>query len=164
MTPIIKSAGGWKNLSLLGMTTYDPNQKKADSFVWIQKKSVKTKTILRVLVDMKKKYKRRKHPFILLWDGLPVHKAKAVQEFIHQNTDWLSVYRFPAYAPELNPQEYQWSSLKRKPLGNYCPPTMSALSQKTRRGIQKMQKETATLKGFLKKSGLWSGKELGEGQ
>lgn len=143
------------------MTTYAPCKKKADALVWMQKKSVKKEAILRLLADLKKKYRRKNHPFILLWDGLPAHKAKAVQEFIAKNKDWLTVHRFPAYAPELNPQEYQWSSLKRKTLGNYCPPTMSALSQKARRGIQNM-KNGMTLKGFLKKSGLWTGKELGE--
>ena len=151
-------------MSLLGMTTYAPHKNKTDSLVWIQKKSVKKETILRALSDMKKKYEYTNHPLILLWDGLPAHRAKTVQNFIQQNNHWLSVHRFPAYTPELNPQEYQWSSLKRKTLGNYCPKHMSALAQKARRHIQRMAKESDTLKGFLKKSGLWSGKELGEGQ
>lgn len=164
VTPIVKSAGGWKNLSLLGMTTYAPYKHKTDSLVWVRKKSVKKDTVLRVLTDMKKRYAGRGHPFILLWDGLPAHKAKVVQAFIEQNQSWLTAHRFPAYAPELNPQEYQWSSLKRKVLGNYCPDTLSALAQKARRGIQNMSKESSILRGFLKKSGLWTGKELGEGQ
>ena len=83
---------------------------------------------------------------------------------IKQQVYWLSVHRFPAYAPELNPQEYQWSSLKRKDLGNYCPKHMTTLAQKVRRGIARTRKEPKTLKGFLKKSGLWNGKELGESQ
>ena len=132
--------------------------------VWIQKKSVKKETVLRVLADIKKKYKRKGHPFILVWDGLPAHRAKIVREFIEKEQNWLAVHRFPAYAPELNPQEYQWSSLKRKTLGNYCPKNMNALAQRARRGIQKMSDEPSILKGFLKKSGLWAEKELGEGQ
>lgn len=146
------------------MTTYTPWKKRVDTLLWIQKRSVKKETILHVLSDMKKKYASSGHPFILLWDGLPAHKAIVVQTFILQNKYWLTAYRFPAYAPELNPQEYQWSSLKRKTLGNYCPITMRTLAQNARRGIQRMRKESSTLTGFLKKSGLWSGKELGEGQ
>ena len=163
ITPIIQSAGGWKNLTLIGMTTYEPEKQITDSLVWIQKKSVKQDSILRILSDMKKKYEHCGHPFILLWDGLPAHRARSVQDWIKRNTEWLNVHRFPAYAPELNPQEYAWSSLKRKTLGNYCPPTIWALAQKARRGMKRM-KETSTLKGFLKKSGLWFGEELGEGQ
>lgn len=163
VTPSIRSAGGWKNMSLLGMTTYAPYKNKTDSLVWIQKKSVKTEAILRVLHDLKKRYAHTGHPFILLWDGLPAHRAGRVQGFVQESAYWLTVHRFPAYAPELNPQEYQWSSLKRKTLGNYCPPTMSALAQKARRGIQKMR-ASSSLKEFLKKSGLWDRKELGEGQ
>jgi transposase len=164
VTPLVRSAGGWKNLSLLGMTTYALHKTQTDSVVWIQKRSVKKETILWVLGDMKKKYEHSGHPFILLWDGLPAHRAKMVQECIQQNKHWLTVYRFPAYAPELNPQEYQWSALKRKDLGNYCPKSMNTLAQKARRGIARTRKQPETLKGFLKKSGLWSGKELGEGQ
>ncbi|MBI5400831.1 MAG: hypothetical protein HZB12_01815 [Candidatus Yonathbacteria bacterium] len=87
-----------------------------------------------------------------------------VREFVAANSIWLSVHRFPAYAPELNPQEYQCSSLKRKDLGNYCPETMDDLERKARNGIRRMRKDETLLKGFLKRSGLWGAKELGEGQ
>lgn len=164
LTPIITSAGGWNNLSLLGMIIYIPCADETDSLVWMQKSSVKKETILRVLNDIKKRYEHCGHPLIVLWDGLPAHRAYAVRDFIRHNKHWLTVERFPAYAPELNPQEYGWSVLKRKTLGNYCPQTMRALAQKARRGMRDMKKDSSVLKGFLKKSGLWSGKELCEGQ
>ena len=145
------------------MTTYAPHEDETDSLVWIQKKSVKKESVLRVLGDMKKRYEHCGHTFILLWDGLPAHRAYVVQEFVTQNRHWLTVHRFPAYAPELNPQEYSWSVLKRKTLGNYCPQTMRALAQKARRGMQNIKKDSSVLKGFLKKSGLWTRKELCEG-
>ncbi|OHA41525.1 MAG: hypothetical protein A3H68_01765 [Candidatus Taylorbacteria bacterium RIFCSPLOWO2_02_FULL_46_40] len=163
VTPIIVSAGGWKNLSLLGMITWNSRTKKTGNLAWVKHGSVNTETILGVLEDMKNKYEHEGR-LILIWDGLPPHRSKAVQVMIEANKNWLSVHRFPAYAPELNPQEYQWSSLKRKDLGNYCPPTMRDLARKVRKGLGRMKRSKSILKGFLVKSGLWSGRELGEGQ
>lgn len=162
ITPVIKSAGGWKNRTLMGMILFNTKNKETDNYIWIKKKSVKKEDILKMLQDLKKK-QRGKYT-ILLWDGLAAHRAKIVQQFIQENLSWLEVHRFPAYAPELNPQEYEWSSLKRKDLGNYCPPTMEALEQKARRGLKRIKNDQNLLKGFLKKSGLFEGKELGEGQ
>jgi hypothetical protein len=163
VTPITISAGGWKRLTLLGMITWNSHQKCTGNLAWVQRGSVNTETILRVLGDMKKRYEHDGH-FILVWDGLPPHRSKAVKDMIEANKSWLSVHRFPAYAPELNPQEYQWSALKRKDLGNYCPPTMNDLTAKVRKGLRRMKRSASILKGFLVKPGLWSGRELGEGQ
>ena len=161
-TPVIKSAGGWKTRTLLGMILYKTKNRSADNYLWIKKKAVRKEDVLKMLVDLKKKHKYQK--FILLWDGLAAHRAKIVKEFIESNKKWLAVYRFPAYAPELNPEEYQWSSLKRKDLGNYLPKDMPALEKKVRNGCRRMKRNQELLKGFLKKSRLWSAKELGEEQ
>lgn len=163
-TPRISSAGGWKTRSLMGMILFSGHRKQTGNYVWIKRSSVKKEDILSMLSDIKKKHGGTDTPFILLWDGLAAHKANVVQEFIVANSSWLSVHRFPAYAPELNPQEYQWSSLKRKDLGNYCPETMDDLERKARNGIRRMKNDSELLKGFLKKSGLWGVKELGEEQ
>jgi transposase len=164
VTPITVSAGGWKHLSLLGMITWSSKARKTGNLAWVKHDSVNTGTILGVLDDMKRKYEHGGSHFILVWDGLPPHRSKATRDIIEANKGWLTVIRFPAYAPELNPQEYQWSSLKRKDLGNYCPPTMKHLTTKVRSGLRRMKRSKSILKGFLVKSGLWSGRELGEGQ
>jgi transposase len=146
----------------MGMILFNSENKKADNYIWIKKKAVKKEDILKMLVDLKKKHHHEK--FILLLDGLAAHWAKIVRDFTQQNRQWLTVYRFPSYAPELNPQEYEWSSLKRKDLGNYSPPTMEDLEKKVHKGHRRMRRNQTLLKGFLKKSGLWSVKELGEEQ
>jgi len=49
---------------------------------------------------------------VLVWDVLNTHASRAMRELITAR-DWLTVYRLPPYAPELNPVEPVWSSLKR---------------------------------------------------
>lgn len=48
---------------------------------------------------------------VLVWDRHPIHKRKAVQEFI-QSHKRLVVFEFPVAAPELNPAEFIWTQTK----------------------------------------------------
>jgi transposase len=54
----------------------------------------------------------------LLWDGLPSHRSRAMRAWLATQRSWLVVERLPAYAPELNPTEGLWSSLKAAELAN----------------------------------------------
>jgi hypothetical protein len=48
----------------------------------------------------------------LLWDGLPAHRSRSMRAWLHRQRSWLVVEPLPAYAPELNPVEGLWASLK----------------------------------------------------
>jgi transposase len=48
----------------------------------------------------------------MIWDGGPIHKRADVKVFL-QKVKRLYVYRFPGYAPELNPIELVWTHGKR---------------------------------------------------
>lgn len=45
---------------------------------------------------------------VLVWDRHPIHRRKAVQDFIRTHTRLL-VFEFPIAAPELNPAEFIWT-------------------------------------------------------
>jgi transposase len=59
----------------------------------------------------------------LLWDGLPAHRSTAMRAWLATQRHWLVVERLPAYAPELNPVEGLWSSLKAVELANLTSPS-----------------------------------------
>ena len=160
-TPLIRSKGGWKRVTAAGMIMFNTKTKRAASLAWLSKRGMRKERLLAILHDLKRRYKRKR--LVLLWDGLPAHKAKLVERYIAENMSWLSVYRFPAYAPELNPQEFVWSAVKRADMGNYCPQTSSALRGRVYRVLRKRRRASSFLKGCLKASGLFSVKELGEG-
>ena len=54
----------------------------------------------------------------MVWDNLNTHVSGAMAELIAAR-DWLTVFRLPPYAPELNPVEAVWSHLKRS-LANFA--------------------------------------------
>lgn len=157
----MRSKGGWKRITAAGMILFNTKSKRTNALAWLSKRGMRKEKLLSILKDIKRRY-GRKH-FILLWDGLPAHKAKIVQTFIKENTAWLIVHRFPAYAPEFNPQEYLWSAVKRKDMGNYCPSTSAELRSKVYRTLKKRRRASSFLRGCIKAAGLFTARELGEG-
>lgn len=54
---------------------------------------------------------------MLIWDNLSTHLTAGICRYI-TGRDWLTIYRLPACAPELNPVEGIWSILRRTTLAN----------------------------------------------
>jgi transposase len=48
----------------------------------------------------------------LIWDNLPVHRARAVQDWLAEHKDKIEVFHLPPYSPELNPDEGLNADLK----------------------------------------------------
>ena len=61
----------------------------------------------------------------LLWDGPAAHRSRAMRAWLNCQRSWLVVERLPAHAPELNPVEGLWSSLKAVELANLATPTLA---------------------------------------
>lgn len=142
------------------MICFNTATRRTRALAWLSKRAMRKERLLSILRDLKRRYGQKR--FVLLWDGLPAHQAKVIRVFIAENISWLTVHRFPAYAPELNPQEYLWSSVKRKDMGNYCPKDPRALGSKVYRSLRKRKKASQFLRGCLKASILFTAKELGE--
>jgi transposase len=91
-------------------------------------------------------------PLVLVWDGLNTHTSRAMRELTAAR-GWLTVFQLPAYAPELNPVEPVWSSLKR-PLANLVKHDIGQLTALIRTRLRRMQYRPGLLEGFLAKTGL----------
>ncbi len=65
-------------------------------------------TLLEFLTDLRRAFRGRR--VILVWDGLPSHKSRAMQAYLQAQRSWLTVERLPGYAPELNPAEFVWGT------------------------------------------------------
>ena len=89
---------------------------------------------------------------ILIWDNLGGHTSAAMRRLIASRA-WLRVYRLPAYAPELNPAEGVWSSLKRG-LANLVRGTITDLNQLVKTRLKRMQYVPGLIDGFFAGTGL----------
>ena len=88
----------------------------------------------------------------LLWDGLPA-RSTAMGRWLNSQRFWLVVERLPAYVPELNPVEAQWSSLQAVELANLCGPTLAEVIDR-HRGIEPSRQTPHLASSYLRRTGL----------
>jgi hypothetical protein len=74
---------------------------------------------------------------VLVRDGLSAHWSRAMQAWAPEQ-DWLTLERLPAYAPELNPVELLWSSLKKRELANLAGDHLPDVADATEQGIHRI--------------------------
>jgi len=91
-------------------------------------------------------------PIVMVWDNLNVHVSEAMTGLIAAR-DWLTVYRLPPYAHELNPVEPVWSHLKRS-LANLAKRNLAQLTALIKTRLKRMQYRPGLLDGFLASTGL----------
>ncbi|MFD0432166.1 transposase [Streptomyces zhihengii] len=68
--------------------------------------------------------------------------------------DWLTLERLPAYAPELNPVELLWSSLKKRELANLAGDHLADVADATEQGIHRINTNPQLPWSFLTHTGL----------
>jgi transposase len=91
-------------------------------------------------------------PIVLVWDNLNTHVSAAMAEIVAARS-WLTVFRLPPYAHELNPVEPVWAHLKRS-LANLTKHTIAELTALVKTRLKRMQYRPALLAGFLASTGL----------
>ena len=90
----------------------------------------------------------------MLWDGLPAHRSKVMRAWLGCQRSWLVVEPLPGYAPDLNPVEGLWSSLKGVELANLAGDTLNDVIAAAERGIQRIRDTHHLAYSFLRHCGL----------
>jgi hypothetical protein len=91
-------------------------------------------------------------PLVVVWDNLNAHISQKMTELIAARP-WLTVFRLPPYAHELNPVERTWAHLKRS-LANLVKRDIGQLTGLVRTRLRRMQYQPGLLDGFLAGTGL----------
>ena len=91
-------------------------------------------------------------PIVLVWDNLNTHVSAAMTELVAARP-WLTVFRLPPYAHELNPVESVWAHLKRS-LANLTKHDIAELTALVKARLRRMQHRPGLLAGFLASTGL----------
>lgn len=94
-----------------------------------------------------------KGPIVLVWDNLNVHCDHRMQAFI-DDCEWLSSYRLPPYAPDLNPVEGIWSLLRRSSQANTAFQNPTHLMRTLRHGLRRIQYRHNLIDSCLTTTGL----------
>jgi len=92
---------------------------------------------------------------LIVWDGASIHKGEAIRRLLATDrADDLWLEAFPAYAPELNPDEGIWNYLKNVELKNLCCSDLKELRQKILQAVKRLRQKTHIIKACFQQAGL----------
>jgi transposase len=87
---------------------------------------------------------------LVIWDGLNIHRAEEVKTLL--SCGWarlIHVEQFPAYAPDLNPDEGVWQQLKHVELRNLCCTDLDHLEAELVLAIRRMRRRPELIQSFF---------------
>jgi len=90
--------------------------------------------------------------FILIWDRASIHTSKKTKAYL-RNQPEIFVEELPAYAPQLNPEEYCHGNVKQS-LKNARPETKKEICSMLDRGFARLRRRPDLLIGFFHTAGL----------
>lgn len=92
---------------------------------------------------------------LVIWDGSPIHRSRAVKEFLESGTaSRLQLEQLPGYAPELNPDEGIWKHLKYVELKNVCCRNLSELRRELRKAKERLRHKVHVIRGCIGQPGF----------
>lgn len=92
-------------------------------------------------------------PVVWVWDNLSLHLVQELYDFAEEHRDWLRIFQLPSYAPELNPQEWIWSLVRRR-MVNFVATDLTRLVRIMKRTLKKLQYRPDLIDGCLAGAGL----------
>ncbi len=111
--------------------------------------SMKSKELIEALEHIQRYIPRK---IILIWDRASIHLSKITKAYLHRHPEIL-VEELPAYAPELNPEEYCHGNVKRH-LKNARPASKEEIRSMLDRGFARLRRRPDLLLSFFHAAGL----------
>src|SRR5439155_16226727 len=147
-TPVLRHRFVWKRLSIAGALVYEPDGSDAHLVFQLRPGAYNDETLIEFLTDLDQLEQHRS--VILLWDGLPSHRSRRMLEWVASQRDWLSIERLPGYAPDLNPTEQVWGSVKSNELANLCADTIGHVADIAEDGLDRVSRDASLCMAFLR--------------
>jgi transposase len=88
-------------------------------------------------------------PIILVVDGHPVHRSKAVAEFVGSTDGKLELHFLPPYSPQLNPDEQVWKHVKGH-VAKQAPADKFEMRIMVRKALERLQALPQIVAGFFR--------------
>lgn len=139
-TPLLRHSYKRDRISTISSLTVSPTSRRLGLYVQFHTTNITGVEVVRFLRHL---LRHLRGPVVLLWDGGSIHKRKMVRDFIRHQLR-LHVYPFPAYAPELNPDEFVWTNTKRD-LSNSAPKDIGELTLYLHRSIHRLRRSQRLL-------------------
>jgi transposase len=144
-TPIVQYSFQWKTLSAIaGLTWWN-------FYFQLYPCAIRSPQVIQFLAALTQHIAG---PLLIVWDRLPSHRSKLVQQFVTDLGGWIHLEYLPPYAPELNPVEYIWAYWKHHELPNVCPKDFWELGEVARQTLRRMRRRPRLITAFWKQADL----------
>ena len=151
-TPTVEHNFNWKRLAAMGGITLEGR-----IYFRVHNGTIRQEQVMDYLVQLLK-HIRNQH-VVLLWDGSPTHRAKAVLEFLEKNKGRITAFRLPPYCPRFNPVEFLWAHLKWSKMKGFCPKEPGELRKKLNYSVRSLRRRPDIVRSYFRASEL----PIGEG-
>jgi transposase len=92
---------------------------------------------------------------LVVWDGSPIHRRAAVQEFVAETSGKVWLEALPGYAPDLNPwDEGGWHHLKNVEMRNLVCLDLEELHQEFHLAVGRLRQKPNLVQSFFAQAGL----------
>ena len=99
-TPILRHCFNWPKLSAISAVSPNPH-----AYLHLVPGTIGSRQVIRFVEHL---LRWIPGTLCLFWDGLNPHRSQQTRTALRAYGSRLWVYRLPAYAPELNPDERLW--------------------------------------------------------
>jgi transposase len=143
-TPLLHHRDRHDKVSAISAVTVSPLRQSCGLYAHFHLANI---THVEVAVFLRELLRHLAGAIIVVWDGGAIHRGAAVRR-LRARHPRLHVERFPAYAPELNPDELVWNYLKGG-LANGRPDTIDALLADLTRVTRQLRRSPALLRACI---------------
>ena len=139
-TPVLEYPYKRDKISLISGVSVSPKQQRLGLYYLLFYDNIGQEEVVLFLHEL---LRHLRGQVVVLLDNSPVHKGKPIEDLQRQHPR-LHVEYFPAYAPELNPDEGVWCQAKAS-LANGCSKDLDELTEDVMRAIDMIKNSSDKL-------------------
>lgn len=148
-TPVLRHWTRRDKLSAITALTVSPRRRRLGLYFQLHPKNIQQAEVIQFLQHL---LRHLRGPLVVLWDGGSPHTGQVLRQWLRR-TRRLHLVRFPAYAPELNPDEGV-HRLAKATLANGRPDDLAILAQHVHRTLRRLRRSPALLRSCVHHSTL----------
>jgi len=146
-TPVHQISDPHARLSVIGAITVSPRRKRLGLAYHIlpDNANFRGPSVGRFVRTL---HMRLSAPMTVLWDQIPIHSCKAIEQLIEASD--VAVEPLPAYAPKINPADGIWRYVKYGRLTNYTPADLALLRRTVTAELDQLRGREDLLASFIR--------------
>jgi transposase len=148
-TPLLRHRQRRDRISVISGLTLSPRRRRYGLYFLLSPQNIRHPEVCRFVRDL---LRHLRGAVIVIWDNGAIHGGEAIRA-LQARYPRLHLYRFPGYAPELNPDEGVWQIAKRA-LANGRPDSQRELFRHLRSQLRRIRRSQSLLRGCVRGSDL----------